>query len=52
MTKRCPMCDLEMEHEPDDPSVGIVGGWYCNHCDYLAEHDFDEFDHSDDWEWR
>lgn len=50
VSKCCPMCDLEMEYELDDPSVGIVGGWYCYHCDYSAA-DYD--DHSDDWEdWR
>jgi len=50
MTKRCPMCDLEMEHQEADPDVGINGGWYCTHCDYSAS---DEDDYSDDWEdWR
>jgi hypothetical protein len=33
MEKRCPHCDIEMEHESDDPSVGIVGGWFCHHCE-------------------
>jgi hypothetical protein len=28
----CKLCDLEMEHIESDPDVGIVGGWYCEHC--------------------
>ena len=31
--KRCPHCDLEMEHIEDEPDVNIIGGWYCTHCD-------------------
>ena len=34
MVKYCPKCDLLMEHQEDEPDVGIVGGWYCDHCDY------------------
>jgi transposase-like protein len=47
MKKYCPMCDLEMEHQENEPDVGIVGGWYCAHCDSSSsdEDDFDE----DDW---
>ena len=36
----CPKCDqgITDSYEPDDPSVGIVGGWYCEQCDYgIAE---------------
>lgn len=31
----CPKCgaDISDTYEPDDPSVGIVGGWYCDACD-------------------
>jgi hypothetical protein len=31
----CPKCaqDISDSFEPDDPSVGIVGGWYCDACD-------------------
>ncbi len=31
----CPKCDADVSesYEPDDPSVGIVGGWYCDACD-------------------
>ena len=31
----CPKCDADISesYEPDDPSVGIVGGWYCDTCD-------------------
>jgi hypothetical protein len=31
----CPKCDADISetYEPDDPSVGVVGGWYCDACD-------------------
>lgn len=31
----CPKCDADIgdSYEPDDPSVGIVGGYYCDACD-------------------
>lgn len=31
----CPKCDADISesYEPDDPSVGINGGWYCDACD-------------------
>ena len=31
----CPKCDRDITdtHEDEDPSVGIVGGWYCDACD-------------------
>lgn len=31
----CPKCDADISdsYEPDDWSVGIVGGWYCDECD-------------------
>lgn len=31
----CPKCeaDISDSYEPDDPSVGIVGGYYCDACD-------------------
>lgn len=31
----CPKCnaDISETYEPDDYSVGIVGGWYCEACD-------------------
>lgn len=38
----CPKCnaDITDSFEPDDPSVGIVGGWYCDVCDLgVAEHE-------------
>lgn len=38
----CPKCDADISdsYEPDDPSVGIVGGWYCDACDLgLGEHE-------------
>jgi len=34
----CPKCDANISDsfEPDDPSVGIVGGWYCDICDLVV----------------
>lgn len=34
-TIECPKCgaDISDSYEPDDFSVGIVGGWYCHACD-------------------
>jgi hypothetical protein len=31
----CPKCDADLGEiwEPDDPSVGIIGGWFCDECD-------------------
>jgi len=31
----CPKCnaDISDTYEPDDPSVGIVGGYFCDACD-------------------
>jgi hypothetical protein len=31
----CPKCDADIgdSYEPDDPSVGIRGGYYCDACD-------------------
>ncbi len=33
---RCPKCDADVSdsYAPDDWSVGFVGGWYCEACDY------------------
>lgn len=45
--KRCRHCDLEMERVEDEPDVGIVGGWYCSHCNLSEEADLD-----DEVEWR
>lgn len=39
----CPKCDAEIgdSYEPDDPPVGIYGGWYCDACDLaIGEHEF------------
>lgn len=35
MMVNCPKCDADVSdsYEPDDYSVGIVGGWYCDACD-------------------
>lgn len=31
----CPKCDADISesYEPDDPSVGICGGYFCDACD-------------------
>ena len=39
----CPKCgdDVSETYEPDDPSVGINGGWYCEACDLgIGEGDY------------
>ncbi len=37
----CPKCDADIgdTYEPDDPSVGIVGGYYCDACDLAVGRD-------------
>lgn len=38
----CRKCDADISesYEPDDWSVGIVGGWYCDACDFaIGERD-------------
>lgn len=47
MTERireCPKCNCPMEHQGDDPDVGIVGGWFCTNddCGHTEDHDYDE----------
>ena len=40
----CPKCDADISesYEPDDPSVGIVGGYYCDACDLgIGEGDYE-----------
>lgn len=34
-TMHCPKCDADISesYEPDDWSVGISEGWYCDACD-------------------
>jgi len=54
MTVNCPKCDADISdsYEPDDWTCGIVGGWYCDVCDFaivefaiaefaIAEHEVD-----------
>jgi hypothetical protein len=39
----CPKCgaDVSDSYEPDDWSVGLVGGWYCDACDFgISESDY------------
>lgn len=40
-TVNCPKCgaDVSDSYEPDDPSVGIVGGWSCECGEGIAEHE-------------
>jgi hypothetical protein len=43
-TMNCPKCDADISEsfEPDDPSVGIYGGWFCDACDLaIGEHEVD-----------
>lgn len=37
----CPKCeaDISDSYEPDDPSVGVIGGWYCDACDLAVGDD-------------
>lgn len=37
----CPKCDADIgdSYEPDDWSVGIVGGYYCDACDLAVGED-------------
>ena len=37
----CPKCggDISDTYEPDDFSVGILGGWYCGNCDLPVSED-------------
>ena len=46
MTARCPKCDADVSdsYEPDDPSVGIVGGYYCDACDLAVEDNYEPLD--------
>ncbi|MFA6180464.1 MAG: hypothetical protein WC696_12700 [Candidatus Methylopumilus sp.] len=39
----CPKCDADVSetYEPDDSSVGVCGGWYCDACDLgIGEGDY------------
>lgn len=46
----CPKCnaDISDSYEADDPSVGIVGGWYCDACDTGFNHAEIPCEHFDD----
>jgi hypothetical protein len=37
----CPKCDADVgdSYQEDDPSVGIVGGYYCDACDIPVDGD-------------
>lgn len=40
----CPKCDADISdsYEPDDPSVGIYGGYFCDACDLaVGEEDYE-----------
>lgn len=50
----CPKCDADISdsYEGDDPSCGIVGGWYCEVCDVgYSESDYFRDPHDDDVEY-
>lgn len=42
----CPKCDADISdsYEPDDWSVGIVGGYYCDACDLAVGDDYEPQD--------
>lgn len=42
--KHCPKCDADISdsYEPDDWSVGVNAGWYCDACDHGIGDDGDE----------
>ena len=42
--KNCPKCaaDVSDSYEPDDWSVGIVGGWHCDACALGIAEDYPE----------
>lgn len=45
----CPNCgaDITDTYEPDDPSVGIYAGWFCDACD-LAIGDDGQYERMED----
>lgn len=42
----CPKCgaDISDSYQPDEPDVGIVGGYYCDACDLAVEADLAAFE--------
>jgi hypothetical protein len=42
----CPKCDADISdsYEPDDWSVGIIGGYYCDACDLAVSDDHEPRD--------
>jgi hypothetical protein len=50
MKINCPKCDADISetYQPDEPDVGICGGWYCDACDLgIGEGEVDR-GHEDD----
>jgi hypothetical protein len=47
----CPNCaaDVSDSYEEDDPSTGIIGGWYCEVCDLGICDERDDGDYDDFW---
>lgn len=33
----CPKCDQPMEHQDDEPDVGVPGGYLCEACDVWVD---------------
>lgn len=50
MRANCPKCDADISetYEPDDPSVGICGGWFCDACNLGVGEDEIGREHFDD----
>lgn len=46
----CPKCDADISesYEPDDFSIGIVSGWYCDACDLAIGEGEVDCGHDDD----
>lgn len=53
MQMNCPKCDADISesYQPDEPDVGIAGGWFCNACDLaIGEHEINREPLPDDVE--
>jgi hypothetical protein len=50
MQINCPKCgaDISETYQPDEPDVGICGGWYCDACDLAIGEGEGDRGHEDD----